>query len=537
MDTRQERRSSQRVLRAVDPDFEANLENLISEVLDDYDGDDSDNDEDYEIESDISTDSEQEADEYDVNYGIGEEEADLGQTERGGYFYGKDKCLKWRMEQPHTNVRTRQHNIVLQIPGLRPTAKQLGRNPDIEEVWGLLFTHEILDEILHWTNRKIVQLREKYSRKNLSFLQSLELIELKAFIGLLVFTAVFKSGNETVDNLFATDGTGRDIFRCTMSKKRFLFILAAIRFDNPDNREERKKEVATAAISKIFNQFIENCQLCYTPGTCVCIDEMLVPFRGRCKFRMYMPKKPAKYGLKVMCMTDARTQYLCNAYIYSGKGSDGQSLSEEEMKLGIPSQFIVRLTKPIQNTRRNVTADNWFSSIEVVKELSKRGLTYVGTLKKNKKEIPAQFQPHKTRETASSIYGFTEDMTLLSYVPKKSKAVILVSSMHHSATDDPDTGKPEIISFYNLTKGGVDGLDQKCANYTSSRRTRRWPMAIFFTIIDVGCGVNAYVLHQAYANAPKMDRLDFMKNLAKSLVYPQMQKRLRRTFLVSWDSV
>ncbi|PSN36842.1 hypothetical protein C0J52_14976 [Blattella germanica] len=71
MAARQERRSSQRVLRAVDPDFEANLENLISEVLDDYDGDDSDNDEDYEIESDISTDSEQEADEYDVDYGIG----------------------------------------------------------------------------------------------------------------------------------------------------------------------------------------------------------------------------------------------------------------------------------------------------------------------------------------------------------------------------------------------------------------------------------------------------------------------------------
>ncbi|PSN46470.1 hypothetical protein C0J52_06872 [Blattella germanica] len=91
-------------LHTVDPDFEANLENLISEVLDNYDGDDSDNDEDYEIESDISTDSEQEADEYDVDYGIGEEEADLGQTERGGYFYGKDKCLKWRMEQPPTNT-------------------------------------------------------------------------------------------------------------------------------------------------------------------------------------------------------------------------------------------------------------------------------------------------------------------------------------------------------------------------------------------------------------------------------------------------
>lgn len=98
----------------------------------------------------------------------------------------------------------------------------------------------------------------------------------------------------------------------------------------------------------------------------------------------------------------------------------------------------------------------------------------------------------------------------MSYVPKEHKAVIMVSSMHHGAMDDPDTGKPEIIALYNNTKGGDDSLDQKIANYSSSRRTRRWPMAVFFTIIDTASGVNAYVLHQAYPKSKKMLRMDFM---------------------------
>ena len=42
------------------------------------------------------------------------------------------------------------------------------------------------------------------------------------------------------------------------------------------------------------------------------------------------------------------------------------------------------------------------------------------------------------------------------------------------------TKKPEIVHFYNSTKVGVDTVDQLCGNYSVSRRTRRWPLCIFF---------------------------------------------------------
>lgn len=37
----------------------------------------------------------------------------------------------------------------------------------------------------------------------------------------------------------------------------------------------------------------------------------------------------------------------------------------------------------IMKTNRNITGDNWFSSVELVDKLKEHGLTYVGTMRKN----------------------------------------------------------------------------------------------------------------------------------------------------------
>lgn len=66
------------------------------------------------------------------------------------------------------------------------------------------------------------------------------------------------------------------------------------------------------------------------------------------------------------------------------------------------------------------------------------------------------FSPHKSREVNSSLYAFTKELTL-SYVPKKSKAILMLSSMHNSA-NDKQNGEPAMISDYNISKSGVESL-------------------------------------------------------------------------------
>ncbi len=142
-----------------------------------------------------------------------------------------------------------------------------------------------------------------------------------------------------------------------------------------------------------------------------------------------------------------------------------------------------------------MTAEIFFSSFDLVTKLHYVKFNYVGTLKKNKTEIPDAFQPHKTKATNSSIFGFLDEKTLVSYVPKPNKAVILISSEHHTdAIDESNDSKPEIILFYNQTKGSVDAFDQMVEKYTCRRKTNRWPFTMLMYMIDAAA-LNSAILY------------------------------------------
>lgn len=169
----------------------------------------------------------------------------------------------------------------------------------------------------------------------------IDLVELKAFLGHVFYSAIFKSNDEDLSSIFASNGTGREIFRCTMTEKRFAIILIALRFDDSSTRHDRTKTDPTAAISYIFGLLLKNYKGNYSISDQACTDEILIGFRGRCKFRM--PNIPRKYGIKI-------THFLVG-YIYAGKGSDANTLSEEERKLSKPTQAVLRLSKSIEETK------------------------------------------------------------------------------------------------------------------------------------------------------------------------------------------
>lgn len=169
----------------------------------------------------------------------------------------------------------------------------------------------------------------------------------------------------------------------------------------------------------------------YSVSEYVTVDEMLKPFRGRCGFRVYMPKKLKKYDIKVICLTDSKTSYLVNAYIYTGKNSDGIGLTQKEQEKPVAVQSLIRLCKVIEGSNRNVTADNWFTSVDGIEQLRNMKLTYVGTMRKDKRAIPEEFQSNRRRPAVSTLYGFRDEMVVLSYVPTEKKQVC-VSCFHIS---------------------------------------------------------------------------------------------------------
>ena len=106
-----------------------------------------------------------------------------------------------------------------------------------------------------------------------------------------------------------------------------------------------------------------------------------------------------------------------------------------------PIDVVKRLVLPISDTGRNITMDNWFMSIPLAKDLLKdRKLTCVGTLHKNKREIPFEFLPYKTRPINSSLFSFNDKkLTLASSISKKNKSVLVLSSFHEHDSIDPQS--------------------------------------------------------------------------------------------------
>lgn len=129
------------------------------------------------------------------------------------------------------------------------------------------------------------------------------------------------------------------------------------------------------------------------------------------------------------------------------------------------------------------------------------------------------------------MFGFSEDgkVSMCSYVPKKNRVVTLLSTMH---SDDNITGpnhKPEMILYYNSTKGGVDNMDKMVTYYSTKRKTLRWPHAMFFNMIDIAA-LAAYIIYSKN-NPPTAksthSRRTFLQDLGKQLAMPVIEERSR----------
>lgn len=116
-------------------------------------------------------------------------------------------------------------------------------------------------------------------------------------------------------------------------------------------------------------------------------------------------------------------------------------------------------------------------------------------------------------------------MTLASYVSKKRKTVLLVSSMHNDDEIDPSSGitkKPPIITFYNITKAIVDCVDLQIPFCNVARTTKRWPMVTFYSLLNI-VTINIIIISKSNnldENNIK-DRRAFIRILANTL-----QKRI-----------
>nr|XP_047129659.1 piggyBac transposable element-derived protein 4-like [Hydra vulgaris] len=355
----------------------------------------------------------------------------------------------WSTLPSENAAQPRAHNIIRQPTGpTRFAAQVCGQS--VDTAFKLFITPEMIRIIVNCTNAEAHRIR-------LEGWVDTTVNELYEFIGVLLLAGVFHCKNQSIKELWSKlDGIS--IFSTSMQRDRFVNLRRCIRFDERETRNQRRFEDKFAPLRNIMEMFTTKCKSNYNPSAYLTVDEQLVTFRGRCPFKMFIPTKPGKYGMKIWILCDAETSYCINLQPYIGRVNGVRDV-------GQGTRVVLELTDHLNGSGRHITADNFFTNIHLARALLGRKMTYTGTIKKNKGEIPKKLLPALHRPVYSSIFGFQNDSTIVSYVPKKNKAVILLSTFHHSNDIVMDHNeKPCIILDYNKYKGGVDTLDQFDAN-------------------------------------------------------------------------
>ena len=378
-----------------------------------------------------------------------------------------------------------------------------------------LISEEILDEIIDCTETEAKKVR---SEANYAKPWKLGMPRLLAFFAILYARGAYEAKNLKLSYLWS-DKWGIDFFKKTMSRNDFTEIMRFLRFDRRDERPIKMKNDKFCMISTIWNQFIKNSIRCYNPSANITVDEQLFPTKARCPFTQYMPNKPDKFGIKFWLASDVDSKYIVNALPYLGKDSSRKS--------GLGQHVVLKLLKPYYKSHRNVITDSFFTSSELGKELLSKKLFLTGTIRKNRKEIPPLASEQQPLH--STTFLNTNEQSLTIYQTKKNKSVLILSTLFVKDLEVTKGKKklPNTIEFYNKNKFGVDISDQMCKKYSVKSSSRRYPLQIFFNMLDMA-GINAWILYKE-STGSQVSRKDFLFLLAEEMASENSVERVHKT--------
>ena len=299
-----------------------------------------------------------------------------------------------------------------------------------------------------------------------------------------------------------------------MSRDRFKEILRFLRFDKKSTLSQRLQTDKFALFSTVWNRFIENSVACYKPGGFLTVDEQLFPSKARCPFTQFMASKPDKYGQKYWLAVDKDSKYVVNGFPYVGK-AECRSTDER-----VSDHVVMKLAEPYLKKGRNITTDNYFTSVKLAKLLKSKNTSLLGTLNKMRRKVPSELKNMRDQQFATKLYKSDDDVLLSVYQGKRKKNVLLLSTLLADATiADNQKKTPETVKCYNDTKYGVDVVDQMARKYTVRTMTRRWPIHSFQNTLDLAA-INAWILYKEI-NGIKISRRRFLQNLSEDLALPR----------------
>lgn len=167
--------------------------------------------------------------------------------------------------------------------------------------------------------------------------------------------------------------------------------------------------------------------------------------------------------------------------------------------------------------------DNFYTSINLVKELYNIGLPATGTVSENRKGFPIELKNGKewAKGKERGAMRWAREPPVLALQWKDNKVVSVLSTIDSANESVQVTRKirtdnkwsdvlvkqPKTIDRYNKFMIGVDRSDQLLSTNNVMRKCMRWWKALFFHLVDMAV-VNSFILFRLHAQAhPEIEQV------------------------------
>ena len=238
-------------------------------------------------------------------------------------------------------------------------------------------------------------------------------------------------------------------------------------------------------------------------------------FKGKTagNLRQFIQNKPDKFGFKLFSRA-SEDGFIHDMILYQGDTTlkaHGAQLTKEQEELGATSQIVTVLASTMSKTTTNaIFADNFFTSLEVVRYLMAQNCRYTGTAKEcriGKPTLTPTSDMAKAEVPRGTFDYLTTDDGIMALRWKDNKVVTILSNdlgaepvtscLRYSkkTKKKEEVLCPKVIKSYNANMGGIDKSDMLVHLYRTPMKSKRWYMRLFAYCLDLSV-CNAWLLYK-----------------------------------------
>ena len=339
---------------------------------------------------------------------------------------------------------------------------------------------------------KILQLCSKQRNKLYEYFyitRGIRKYDILLYIGIKIYMGLHRYPN--LKSYWSKFYTGPYDFNKIIPRTYYDLLAHALHFPETDESEKKKESESSIErfefehnadprhkIQFFLYKLSQNFQKYYELGENITIDESLVIFHGKSAMKFYIPMKPHKWGFKIHLLCDSDTNYLYNMLFDPGRA--GKDFINNEGCDSLSESIVLKLLEPINDKKkRNIFFDGWYSSIGLMRKLTKLGFLNTTVLRSTSKELPEKIK----KEGYDKAYS--ENILIQKYEGRKT----IYFATNYKINIE------ELRNIYNIKNRAVDTFDHYLQLTSIQRRTVKWYKKIFLFGIEAAI-INSKLLYE-----------------------------------------